>query len=711
MKIISKAAFQIICTLLLTLLFVFTGSAVSEAKDAGQHICKSHPGSLLTLSEISKTAAIRNRGPMRAPSLQPAVSDLPLVVIVAEFSDAAYSETFDWSNSIFNADRSLAEYYTDMSLGQFTFSPARESSAFGGENRNAADKANDGIIHVTLELPHDDWTLDYAYMSKKDIATTQTLSDALCAALDAADTYLDFSAYDTDKNGTITTDELAVGFVFAGYEASSADGYKKGISKYLWSHAWSLQEIKDDYKFPFELPAPDDVTVSSYIAISEQEEDGTQEPYATLAHELGHYIGLPDLYDTSYSTAAEWGKYDVGCLSLMCKDYWFDADTGETLPTPLDAWSRVILGWTAPTVADETGIYTLTAQDDTDNSAYRVLQINTQNPGEYYLLENRAISKWDAPMTQEFSTEAGGLVFWHIDDDVYDQYNESNQVNDAFHRPAVMPLFPEKNSGGAYTFIGKNSTVQTGRPFFDRAIWSNFNADLGTTLDLPLYGTGNNADKRNARTLSGIQLEFLSDAGTEMQVWLNPHLHQHIATQVVLQAPSCTAEGLGYLACSLCGKWFTDESCTTESSVPVVLPVLGHSFTKYQYNNDASCGEDGTETAICDRCDETDTRTATGTALSHSYTAKLTTEPTCAESGEQTFTCTLCGDIRIEAVQALGHTIPNDAGKCDRCGKILFSPEKTCAYCHKHHGNSFLQRIIAFFHKLFYAVAHLFGRM
>ena len=711
MKKACKTVLLMICTLLLALLFVFTGSAVIGTENAGQRICKSRPGPLLTLSEISKTATIRNRGPMRAPSIQPAVNDLPLVVIVAEFSDAAYSETFDWSSSIFNSDRSLAEYYSDMSLGQFTFTPARETSAFGGENRNAADKANDGVIHVTLDLPHDDWRLEFPYMSKKDIATTQTLSDALCAALDKADAYLDFSAYDTDQNGEITTDELAVGFVFAGYEASSSGSYKLGNSKYLWSHAWSLQGIKDDYEFPFDLPAPDDVTVSSYIAISEQEEDGTQEPYATLAHELGHYIGLPDLYDTSYDTTAEWGKYDVGCLSLMCMTCWVDTDTGETLPTPLDAWSRVILGWVTPTVSDETGIYTLTAQDYTDNTGYHVLRINTQNPGEYYLMENRAVAKWDAPMTQEYNTDNGGLLLWHIDDSVYDQYNNDNQVNDSFHRPAVMPLFPEKTANSTYTFIGKSSTVQTRKPFFERAVWNNVYTHLGTTLDLPLYGTGNSADKRNARTLSGIQLEFLSDAGTEMQIWVNPQLHQHIATQVVLQAPSCTTEGLGYLACSLCGKWFTDESCTTEASDPVALPALGHSFTKYQYNNDASCSVDGTETATCDRCDETDTRTAAGTALTHNYTAKVTTEATCTKPGVQTYTCTHCGDTRMQAIQALGHTMPNDAGKCSRCGETIVPTDQLCPYCHKQHNDSFIQRIIAFFHKLFYTVAHLFGRM
>ena len=211
--------------------------------------------------------------------------------------------------------------------------------------------------------------------------------------------------------------------------------------------------------------------------------------------------------------------------------------------------------------------------------------------------------------------------------------------------------------------------------------------------------------------MSSIRLEFLSDAGAEMQVLVNPQLHQHIATQVVLQAPSCTADGLGYLACSLCGKWFTDESCTTETGAPVVLPALGHSFTKYQYNNDASCSVDGTETATCDRCDETDTRTAAGTALTHNYTAKVTTEATCTKPGVKTYTCTLCGDNYPEAIPALGHTAPNDAGKCARCGTTIVPEDQLCPYCHKQHTDSFIQRIIAFFHQLFYTVAHLFGRM
>ncbi len=44
-----------------------------------------------------------------------------------------------------------------------------------------------------------------------------------------------------------------------------------------------------------------------------------------------------------------------------------------------------------------------------------------------------------------------------------------------------------------------------------------------------------------------------------------------------------------------------------------------HSFTHYAYNNDATCEENGTETAKCDYCDILDTREATDTATGHHF--------------------------------------------------------------------------------------------
>ena len=67
----------------------------------------------------------------------------------------------------------------------------------------------------------------------------------------------------------------------------------------------------------------------------------------------------------------------------------------------------------------------------------------------------------------------------------------------------------------------------------------------------------------------------------------------------------------------VCDHTWQDATCT-ESQICTLCGVtegdpLGHSFTNYTSNNNASALSDETETAQCDRCHETDTRTVPGT--------------------------------------------------------------------------------------------------
>ena len=55
------------------------------------------------------------------------------------------------------------------------------------------------------------------------------------------------------------------------------------------------------------------------------------------------------------------------------------------------------------------------------------------------------------------------------------------------------------------------------------------------------------------------------------------------------------------------------------------IPALNHLFETYVYNNDATTKADGTETAKCERCNETDTRTVKGTKLTE-HTAETVPE-------------------------------------------------------------------------------------
>lgn len=82
-------------------------------------------------------------------------------------------------------------------------------------------------------------------------------------------------------------------------------------------------------------------------------------------------------------------------------------------------------------------------------------------------------------------------------------------------------------------------------------------------------------------------------------------------TEVGKVAATCTDDG-----------YTGDKVCTACKAVTVkgkVDPKLGHSFTNYVYQNDATCFADGNEIAKCDRCDETHTRVKADSMLKHVY--------------------------------------------------------------------------------------------
>ena len=62
------------------------------------------------------------------------------------------------------------------------------------------------------------------------------------------------------------------------------------------------------------------------------------------------------------------------------------------------------------------------------------------------------------------------------------------------------------------------------------------------------------------------------------------------------------------------------DGCNEKDTVADVGSMLVHNYGAYTYNNDATCGKEGTATAECDHCDMTHTKTVAGTALSHVFT-------------------------------------------------------------------------------------------
>ena len=103
--------------------------------------------------------------------------------------------------------------------------------------------------------------------------------------------------------------------------------------------------------------------------------------------------------------------------------------------------------------------------------------------------------------------------------------------------------------------------------------------------------------------------------------------------EAVVTEPTCTNAGFTTYTCH-CG----------DSYVRDYTNPLDHSFTNYVSDGNAACIQDGTKTAVCDRCDVTDTQIDVGSARGHDFSDWIVVqEPTQTADGLESRTCYRCG--------------------------------------------------------------------
>ncbi|MGN1418969.1 MAG: Ig domain-containing protein, partial [Acutalibacteraceae bacterium] len=204
--------------------------------------------------------------------------------------------------------------------------------------------------------------------------------------------------------------------------------------------------------------------------------------------------------------------------------------------------------------------------------------------------------------------------------------------------------------------------------------------------------------------------------------------HNYVAQ---VTAPGCTTEGYTMHTCSVCGYSYIDSK----------VSALGHSFTNYISDNNATCTKDGTKTAKCDRCEITNTVTDNDSMLEHKESEWIidkksgctetgskhtqctvcgktiqtqiipaaghkfveeTVAPTCEKDGSVMRCCTVCGAYEtVEVLPATGHSDENHDGICDNCGLNISISENCTCMCHKTGFMGFIYKIIRIFWKLF----------
>lgn len=102
--------------------------------------------------------------------------------------------------------------------------------------------------------------------------------------------------------------------------------------------------------------------------------------------------------------------------------------------------------------------------------------------------------------------------------------------------------------------------------------------------------------------------------------------------EITYVAPTCEDDGYQVCVCR-----FHQDIEHIE-----VIPATGHSFTKYESDGNAKCGEDGTKTAKCDNCSATETVIDEGSALTHTEGKWIITGGSCKGDCEAYMSCFYC---------------------------------------------------------------------
>ncbi len=226
----------------------------------------------------------------------------------------------------------------------------------------------------------------------------------------------DFSIYDQNHDGRVDT--VIILHEGPGEESS-------GVADTIWSHEFDLYSANVVYGDGNGPVFTDGVWFNTYAIVPEYTTTRGDSTMGVFCHELGHALGLPDLYDTTNAT------YGVGDWSLMGSGSWGGTPAGSR-PAPLLAWERNYLGGSLWVTI--TPLTAFTDNQSIDNlevsrTAYKVMLDNSSGQEQYFILEGRkqsAAADWYVPGT--------GILITHIHEGAISAYKGTNEVNDGTSR-------------------------------------------------------------------------------------------------------------------------------------------------------------------------------------------------------------------------------------------------------------------------------------
>jgi len=240
------------------------------------------------------------------------------------------------------------------------------------------------------------------------------VGEYLLEALRLADPGVDFGQYDNDGPDGVPNSGDDDGIVDAiAFEFIEVAGSCGGPG--IWPHQWGVAAHNEGVPYYTDdlRPGGDSVGVNGYIVQSALDCDGlTIQSAATIAHEFGHVLGLPDYYHPTAQGDATGRRWVLGCWELMAAGSWGCGPHGSSRapfgPTHLSARSKNSMGWLSYVTVGEVWNEELVLEPVQQSG--QALRISLDDVGrEFLLVEYRTQAGFDRDIPGE------GVLIYHQD--------------------------------------------------------------------------------------------------------------------------------------------------------------------------------------------------------------------------------------------------------------------------------------------------------
>jgi immune inhibitor A len=316
---------------------------------------------------------------------------------------------------------SMRNYYIEQSSNRYTVNGDVTDWVMVPGNAADYDDNPDSQVWNFLQDSIDGW-----YTSRIVAGDTVAEINEYLSQFDVWD------RYDYDSDGNFDEPD---GYIDTFQSVHAGLGEEEGgAATTIWSHSWYAHyELEGTAGPAFNMLGGIQIGDSDYWVgkYTIQPEDGG---VGVFAHEYGHDLGLPDLYDY-------YGENGTGFWTLMSSGSWLDEgkDTIGNKPSHMGAWEKFQLGWLNYEVAraGQKSVHMLGPMEYNTKQAQGLFVILPQKPvtahiadpyaGTYFYFSGSA-NNLNNKMTKAFTLGAGATLTAKVNYGIEEGYDFANVI-------------------------------------------------------------------------------------------------------------------------------------------------------------------------------------------------------------------------------------------------------------------------------------------